>query len=116
MPEQVLHHALCHCCDCRRHAGAPMVSWAMVPADQVKISGELKGYASSEHAVRQFCPDCGTSLFYINEKMLPGMIDIQTATLDDPNAIPIQAHIQTADRIGWMEKVDDLPSFERFPG
>ena len=22
-------HALCHCSDCRRHAGAPMVGWAL---------------------------------------------------------------------------------------
>ena len=32
MPEAVLHCALCHCSDCRRHAGAPMVSWAIAPA------------------------------------------------------------------------------------
>ncbi len=26
-----INHALCHCTDCRRHAGAPMVGWAMFP-------------------------------------------------------------------------------------
>jgi len=24
---EALVHALCHCTDCRRHAGAPMVGW-----------------------------------------------------------------------------------------
>lgn len=48
--------------------------------------------------------------------MLPGMADIQTATLDDPGALPAQAHIQTADRISWMERAHELPSFERYPG
>ena len=31
-------HALCHCADCRRHAGAPMVSWAMYAEDAVKVT------------------------------------------------------------------------------
>ena len=44
------------------------------------------------------------------------MIDIQSATLDDPDRIPVQAQIQTAERIGWMEKAHELPSFERYPG
>ena len=32
-------HALCHCADCRRHAGAPMVGWAMYAEDAVSILG-----------------------------------------------------------------------------
>ena len=27
---EALVHALCHCTDCRRHAGAPMVGWTMM--------------------------------------------------------------------------------------
>ena len=26
---EALTHALCHCTDCRRHAGAPLVGWTM---------------------------------------------------------------------------------------
>ena len=116
MPEQVLHHALCHCTDCRRHAGAPAVAWAMIPADQLKLRGEPAIYHSSEHGRRHFCAACGTGLFYVNESMLPGMIDIQTATLDNPDALPVQAQIQVAERIGWMRTAHELPEFERYPG
>lgn len=115
MPDQVAHHALCHCADCRRASGAPAVSWAMAPADQVTITGRTTIYASSEHGRRHFCPACGTSLFYTNEVVFPGLIDVQSATLDDPDSLPLQAQIQTADRIGWMGHLDDLPSFERYP-
>ncbi|SDD47882.1 GFA family protein [Belnapia rosea] len=116
MPAEVLHHALCHCGDCRRHAGAPMVAWAMVPAGQLKVTGQPKVYRSSDHGRRHFCEKCGTGLFYVNEAMLPGMVDIQTGTLDDPGALPAQAHIQVAERIGWMETAHALPSFDRYPG
>jgi hypothetical protein len=36
-------------------------------------------------------------------------------TYDDPDAVPARAHIQVADRIGWMERAHELPQFERYP-
>jgi len=113
---EALTHALCHCSDCRRSAGAPMVGWTMYPVDAVKIvKGAPRTYASSEHGRRRFCADCGTGLFYDNAIMLPGLIDVQSATYDDPDAVPAQAHIQVAERIRWMAHAHELPEFERFP-
>jgi hypothetical protein len=111
-----MHHALCHCGDCRRSAGAPMVGWIAYATDQVSVSGEPVSYRSSGTADRQFCGTCGTGLFYRNEAMLPGIVDIQSATLDDPEAYPPGAHIQTAERLPWMDGLNALPRFERFPG
>ncbi len=109
-------HALCHCTDCRRHAGAPMVGWTMFPAAAVTvIKGTLKVYESSKDGRRHFCANCGTGLFYVNAVILPGIIDIQSATYDDPDASPAHAHIQVAERIPWMEHAHELPMFERFP-
>lgn len=111
-----IHHSLCHCADCRRCAGAPVVGWAMFRADAVTVlRGAAKVYNSSADARRHFCPDCGTGLFYVNERILPGIIDVQSTTFDDPQALPPQAHIQVAERIGWMESAHTLPAFERFP-
>ena len=116
MPAEAIHQALCHCADCRRHSGAPMVAWGLVASDRLDVSGETRVYASSEYGRRHFCPACGTSLFYTNEQVFPGQIDVQIATLDDPDSIPPRAQIQTAERIGWMERAHDLPQFDRYPG
>lgn len=110
------HHALCHCDDCRRCAGAPMVGWALWQQDKVTVTGTPVDYQSSEGATRQFCGNCGSGLFFINEAIFPGGIDIQTGTFDDQNAVAPQACIQMADAPGWMGDVADLPKFERFPG
>ncbi|MBB3047582.1 hypothetical protein FHR99_001848 [Litorivivens lipolytica] len=111
-----LTHALCHCSDCRRHAGAPMVSWTMYPQDALKVTkGTPKIYESSENGRRQFCGDCGTGLFYANEQTLPGLIDIQSSTYDDPESIPARIHIQVAERLNWMERAHELPTFDRYP-
>ncbi|MGH8244690.1 MAG: GFA family protein [Steroidobacteraceae bacterium] len=108
--------ALCHCGDCRRHAGAPVVGWMAISEDGLKvIKGQPKVYRSSEHGRRHFCPDCGTGLFYFNAVHLPGIADVQIATLDDPDTVAPQIQVQTAERLAWMEGAQKLPTFERYP-
>ena len=101
-------HALCHCTDCRRHAGAPMVGWAMYPQDAVKVTkGEPKIYQSSQHGRRHFCADCGTGLFYTNAKVLPGIIDVQSATFDDPDAVPVRCTSRSpSGSAGWSARTN----------
>jgi hypothetical protein len=111
------HVALCHCNDCRKSCGAPVVSFAAFSKDEFTLlQGVPKVYNSSGDALRSFCETCGTSLFYQNETFLPGIVDIQSATLDDPNVLPATGHIQTAERIDWMTSAHTLPEFERYPG
>ena len=81
----------------------------------VALQGETTTFNSSGNTMRSFCPTCGTGLFYRNEEYLPGIVDIQSATLDDPSVFPAGAHIQTAERISWMADAHSLPAFERFP-
>ena len=111
------HVALCHCSDCRKSSGAPMVAWAAFAETEFTIAqGDLTTYNSSGTALRSFCPKCGTGIAYRNEEYLPGIVDIQSATLDDPDALPAGAHIQIAERIRWMADAHSLPEFQRFPG
>lgn len=116
MPALVEHSALCHCSDCRRASGAPAVAWGLAPREQVAIEGHPTVYSSSEYGERHFCGRCGTSLFYTNDAIFPGMIDVQTATLDDPDEVPATVQIQVAERVGWMARAHELPEFERYPG
>ncbi len=112
-----LHVALCHCSDCRRSAGAPCVSWAMFQEASLTVTaGQPKTINSSGTAMRSFCPECGTGLFYRNAQILPGLVDVQTATLEDPDVLAPALQIQVAERLAWMEKAHELPAFERFPG
>ncbi len=111
------HVALCHCSDCRKSSGAPMVAWAAFAEGEFSLlSGEVTTFNSSGAAMRSFCPVCGTGISYRNAEFLPGIVDIQAATLDNPEALPATAHIQTAERIGWMATAHTLPEFLRYPG
>lgn len=107
--------SLCHCSDCRRHAGAPAVAWVTFPAAQVRIlTGRLNEHASSERVRWRFCASCGTGLFLVN-LAASHEIDVQTATLDNPSTFPPAAHEQIAERIDWMATAHELPVHWRFP-
>jgi hypothetical protein len=110
-------HALCHCEDCRRSAGAPAVAWLAVPKESFRVmQGEAARWDGTGGAERYFCAKCGTGLYYFNDAVLPGIADIQSATLDDPATCPPTAQIQCAERLGWMANLGELPEFGRYPG
>jgi hypothetical protein len=111
------HASLCHCIDCRKSAGAPAVAWAAYLEEDFRIiKGQAVTFSSSGLSMRSFCGTCGTGLYFVNAEVLPGIVDIQTATLDDPNAIVMECQIQTAERIEWMADLQGLPEFARWPG
>lgn len=111
------HVTLCHCRDCQRSVGAPMVAWAAFAEEDLAVTaGTPRTINSSGQTLRSFCPDCGTGLFYRNAEFMPRIVDIQSVTLDDPDALPPQAHIQMAERVAWMDGQADLPRFDRYPG
>jgi len=50
----------CHCSMCRRFSGAPAVAWANLRGRDFRlVRGAPRGFRSSEHWVRYFCPSCG---------------------------------------------------------
>ena len=94
-----------------------MVAWATFPEASLTLTcGSPKTINSSGAAMRSFCGDCGSGLFYRNQDVLPGIVDIQSSTLDDPNALPPAIQIQTAERLVWVKYLHEMPEFERFSG
>jgi hypothetical protein len=113
---EITGHALCHCSDCRASSGAPAMAWLMLPEEGFElIKGELTTYNSSGAAMRKFCGKCGTGIAYTNAENLPGLIDIQSATLDENNSDAPAVQIQTADRLFYMEDLSKIPALEGFP-
>ncbi len=113
----IAHHALCHCRDCQMASGAPMVAWLAVGSDNFTVTkGEPASYHGAGASVRYFCANCGTPLYFVNEDMLPDIVDINSVTLDEPDANAPGAQIQVAERREWMTRLGEMPEFERFPG
>lgn len=103
----------CHCRSCRLAAGAPAVAWVIVRrGDFILETGTLVRFRSSPHVERTFCGRCGTAVTY--ERTDRGSdIDIQTATLDDPDAFPPVREIWLEEKIAWMAPNERFTPYPR---
>jgi len=114
---EIAHHALCHCRDCQMAHGAPVVGWIAFKSAGYRLTkGEPVSYEGEGGSIRSFCGTCGTPLSFVNENVLPGLVDIPSVTLDEPDAGEPSVQIQVAERRKWMEKLAEMPEFDRFPG
>jgi hypothetical protein len=103
----------CHCADCRRHNGAPVVCMAMFEAGQVRFTkGERKVYASSPGVGRAFCGNCGTPLTWEAEFEDRLFIELHISTFDNPDAFVPKSHWFHSRRIAWFDVADNLPRYE----
>lgn len=103
----------CHCSDCRRMAGAPTLAWVIFPEDKLAIvTGATAIHETSPGVEWGFCVRCGTTLTYRRANR-PGLFDVTTATLDDPEAFPPEKEIWTGERLSWIRSDPAIPHYPR---
>jgi len=97
----------CHCHDCQKTSGAPVVAWMDFQKDQVTWSGnEPAEYISSEYIRRGFCPQCGSTLSYRSTRY-PDYFTLSIASLDEPDRVKPNYHIHTDSQVSWLSIDDD---------
>lgn len=94
------HLVDCHCLDCRRASGAPLVTWGSVQkGDLVIVSGEVRHFTYAGR-VRSFAGCCGTTLFFADSEVAP-KIDVAIASLDQPDPYAPSRAIWVEDKLPW---------------
>ncbi len=103
----------CHCSQCARWTGG-VFSSTTLDRKNLHISGEtsLRWYASSQHARRGFCANCGSSLFW--EQPESGKIDILLGTLDPPTGLEIGYHIFVGGKNDYYPIADGKPQYREY--
>jgi hypothetical protein len=92
------------------------MAWAEFAEDNLTVSkGTPKTVNSSGAAMRTFCPNCGTKLFYRNQEVLPNLVEVTLATFDPDGKLTPTMQIVTAERLGWMRHINEFPAHEGFP-
>ena len=96
----------CHCKKCQKAHGAVFATYANAPLSAVSINaaaGVLRSYESSVGVTRQFCSQCGSSLFWSDaEGKYPEWISIALGTLDTPFKVKNQAHSCIESKAPWL--------------
>lgn len=79
----------CHCETCRKTSGG--VSLSVNCGDDVEVQGALSTYVSSEWGERQFCPACGSNLFW--RLRSGGMTMVSAQAFDDPSVFAFEDEV-----------------------
>jgi hypothetical protein len=115
-PIMMLH---CHCRDCQQSSGGPYSSFVIVPTEAFKLlQGSLRFHASPSQmggkTQRGFCPECGSPI-QSKPDLVPHVVAIRTASLDDPSWFSSQADVWTSDAQLWDQMNPALPKFPYYP-
>lgn len=103
----------CHCGDCRRASGAPVVAWTFFPIGSLSWCAGVPKLLTFAGRERTFCPDCGTPLSFFDPE-IPGEYEVTTCSLDHPENHQPADHTWAADRLPWFDTADSLPRHDRY--
>lgn len=108
----------CHCKGCQKVSGGAFATAYAVPADALKVTGEVKFYEapadSGNKSRRSFCPECGSWLFGGSSGM-PGLAVIMAGSMDDPSGLKPGMNIFVGSAQPWAHMDPELPSFPGMP-
>ena len=85
--------SICYCLECQRRTGSAFGMQSAFRPDQVHIAGRSSDYsrisdeADRKEHVFQFCPDCGSQVFY-TEPTEPDLIVVSVGSFADPSFPP----------------------------
>ncbi len=115
---QPVYSVNCHCRDCQKSTGSGYAPIILLPMSAVTVTGDVTYYAStgeSGHSVKRgFCPTCGSQLFG-QPAVMPGMLGIKAATLDEPAHYQPQADMYADSAQSWDTMAPHLPKFPKVP-
>lgn len=101
-PKAVSH---CHCSQCRKGHGAAFASYGSVPRNALRIvegAASIKAFASSKTVLREFCGECGSSLFWSSaEGQFANWVSVALGTLDTPFVPGKQKHVYAESLVDW---------------
>jgi hypothetical protein len=108
--------SLCYCTQCRRQTGSAMPAFAVFPVQAVAVvRGAPASFAASEKADREFCPSCGSPLFWRGRN--DPLVDVFLGTFDQPDDLPRPLRqIWTMHRLPWVTDVSAIPAWLESPG
>jgi hypothetical protein len=108
----------CHCRDCQRQTGAAFAVNALIETDRVTLlSGELQSVGMPTDSGRPHhiyrCPSCRIAV-WSEYGGIARLRFVRVGTLDNPDALPPDAHIYVRSKLPWVVLPSNVPAFEAY--
>ena len=115
-PERV---SSCSCTDCQRRTGSAFGVTAFFKADHVElVSGQPKvfkrGADSGNSLSMNFCPDCGTTLYWTLEDH-PGRVVVAVGCFADPGFPAPERHVWAKRKHHWVQFPAECTLYDEAP-
>ena len=102
----------CHCRDCRKQTGAPVMAFVGFREEDLEWLGEPRTWRSGG-VERCFCGHCGGQIGY-RDDLLPGEVYLTLGFMDEPEAYAPTLHAFEKRRLPFLNIADDLPRHAGF--
>jgi hypothetical protein len=103
--------SICHCLACQRRTGSAFGVQARFPVGDVQIAGESHRYVrtgdSGGRCTFHFCPQCGSTVFYLLDGM-PEVVAVPVGAFADPDFPAPRFSVYEARRHGWVGLPHDI--------
>ena len=108
----------CHCTECQKQSSSAFGISVPVFESGLKIEGPLGCWTrptdSGSYTDCHFCERCGTRLYHSGHSR-SGIVTIKGGSLDNPQTVPIIAHIWTQSRRMDLPLDDSVPHWPKQP-
>jgi hypothetical protein len=102
--------SVCHCLDCQKRSGSAFAAQARWPETHVEMTGTFSEWShvgdSGDRSTFRFCPQCGSTVAYINEGM-PGVVAIAVGAFADPNFPSPRFSVYEERKHSWVAVMGD---------
>ncbi|SNS97292.1 Uncharacterized conserved protein [Noviherbaspirillum humi] len=102
----------CHCLSCQHASGTGFVPVVVAASAGFRVEGPCREQAFAEkktnHPLRGFCAQCGSQL-YARSELLPGVVLVHAANLDDSDFFKPIADIWTLAARSWTHMDHGIP-------
>ena len=102
----------CHCRDCRKQTGAPLMAFVAWRETEIAWFGTPKTFRSGG-VERSFCEHCGSQIGY-RDDLLPGDLYFALGFMDEPERYPPTLHAFEKRRLPFVHMDDGLPHLDGF--
>jgi len=100
--------SVCHCLDCQKRSGSSFAAQARFPVDRVTVTGRSKQWRrvgdEGGEAVFDFCPDCGSTVFY-HARPYRDLVAVAIGAFADPAFPPPDYSVYEGRKHAWVEIV-----------
>ena len=103
--------SVCHCLNCQQRSGSAFAAQARWPNDRVKVTGRSKQWRnvgdSGGKAAFNFCPECGSDVFYVLDKFAD-VTAVPIGLFQDPNFPAPAFSVWESRKHRWVEITGDV--------